>query len=140
MTRRVVAVLVLAGLIAASAASAKEFDPGDLRLCNGHECKVLVDRELLRGLGSFIYGQRTPVRAATPRHGAPVLRLTFRNGYVAGDVGGVRLDRFRSHGVICGRFQQGVWYRLPPRIAHGLGRAAGQLEPLRFTGSIPRSC
>jgi hypothetical protein len=134
------AALALVALVVAPLSSAKQFDPGDLRLCNGSECAVLVDRDLLRRLSSFIYGHARPVRAAAPARGAPALELTFRNGYVAGLVGGTQLDRFRSHGVICGRFRKGWWYRLPPRVAHDLRRAAGRLTPLRFTGSVPRSC
>jgi hypothetical protein len=138
--RKVVVVLAAAALIGAPASSAKEFEPGDLRLCNGQDCRVLFDRDLLRGLSSFIYGNRAPVRTAAPARGAPVLRLTFRNGYVAGLVGGRNLDRFRSHGVICGRFRRASWYRIPPRIANDLHRAAGRLERLRFTGAVPPSC
>jgi hypothetical protein len=96
---------------------------------------------LLRALSSFIYGDTPPRRAGAPRRGAPVLQLRFRDGYVAGLVGSPRLDRLRSHGVICGRFQRGRWYRLPPAVAHDLRRLAGtRLTPLAFTGRVPRSC
>ena len=134
------AALALLALTSAPASSAKEFDPGDLRLCNAQTCAVLTNRALLRSLSSFIYGHTTLVHVAAAARGAPTLELTFRNGYVAGLVGGKKLDRFRSHGVICGRFRTGWWYRLSPRVSHDLRRAAGRLTPLRFTGSVPRSC
>lgn len=132
--------LAAAVLVVAPSSSAKEFRPGDVRLCGARQCVPLADRRLLRELSSLIYGEGRPVRVQTLARGVPVLQLRYRNGYVPGLVGGVRLDRFRSHGVYCGRFRRGLWYRVPLPLARELRRAAGKLEPLRFTGSVPRSC
>src|SRR6266516_8126703 len=99
--------LVLTVLTSVPAATAKNFGPGDLRLCNTRHCVTIVDRPLLRALSSFIYTGPQPGRADNPRRGAPALELRFDNGYVAGVIGGARLDRFYSYGVYCGRFLTG---------------------------------
>ena len=132
--------VTLAVLVGAQVSSAKDFRPGDLRLCNARECVTLVRRRLLRELSAFVYGEARVARAPKLRRGAPVLELRFENGYVPGLVGGAKLDRFRSHGVICGRFTRGVWYLVPPQLAHDLRGAAGRLTPLRLSGSVPPSC
>jgi hypothetical protein len=135
-----VATLAVAALVCAPASSGKDFGPGDLRLCGAKRCVSIKDRPLLRALSTFIYSGPQPRRAPAPLLGAPVLQLRFRNGYIAGDVGGTSLERFRSHGVICGRFQRGSWYRLAPHIPHELRRLAGTLEPLHLHARVPRSC
>lgn len=141
MRQLVAGLAVLVALVEASGAGAKDFGPGDVRLCDARHCAAIKDPELLRALSSFIYGDAGPRLAGTPRRGAPVLQLRFRNGYVAGLVGSPQLDRFRSHGVICGRFKRGSWYRLPKTTAHDLRRLAGtRLTPFAFTGRVPRSC
>jgi hypothetical protein len=133
--------LLAGGVICTSVASAKDFRPSDLRLCGVERCVTITDRAVLNSMGTFIYGNGRPPIARAPRLGAPVLQLRFRNGYVAGLLGSARLDRFRSHGVICGRFRRGNWYLLPPALAHDLRRLAGtRLQPLGLTGRVPRSC
>jgi hypothetical protein len=132
--------LAVVVLVAASASSAKEFRPGDVRLCDARQCVSLGEQRLLFELSSFVYGD-TRVRRVQPlRRGAPVLQLRYRDGYVPGLLGRDGLDRFRSHGVICGRFVRGVWYRVPAPLARDLRMAAVRLNPLRFSGSVPRSC
>jgi hypothetical protein len=134
------AALASAVLLWAPLSSAKDFDPGDVRACNADDCVPLVGRRVLRELSSFIYGDERVVRVATLRRGAPILELRYRNGYVPGLVGGSRLDRFRSHGVFCGRFRRGIWYRVPPELARDLRRATRHLTRLPFSSSAPRSC
>ena len=140
MRRVVFAILAAAILVAAPASSAKELKPGDVRLCDARQCVSLADRRLLRELSSFVYGHTRVRQADTLRRGAPVLQLRYRNGYVPGLVGGRKLDRFRSHGVFCGRFVRGAWYRVPAALARDLRAAATRLRRLRFTGSVPHSC
>jgi hypothetical protein len=131
--------LLSAGLIATPAA-AKNFGPGDLRLCGAERCATITDRAVLRALSGFIYAEGVPAPVRTPRVGAPVFELQFKNRYVAGMIGAARLDRFRSHGVICGRFRRGSWYRLPAGVALEFRRLGARLVPLRLTAAVPRSC
>ena len=42
----------------------------------------------------------------------------------------------RVHGLNCGRFQRGKWYRLPPSL-RGLGTG---LKPKRLRAWVPPSC
>jgi hypothetical protein len=132
-----VAVIALA---CASASAAKEFGPGDLRLCNTRSCVTVNDRPLLRALSSFIYTGPQPTRATAPRRGAAAFELRFSNAYVAGVIGTAKLDRFYSYGVYCGRFLAGHWYRIPANVARHLRRLTAGLSPLRLKGSRPRSC
>jgi hypothetical protein len=119
-------------LLAAPAASAKEFEPGDLRICNAKRCVPIMSRPALTTLGRFYYvGTSPPPRAPRPRLGAPAFELRFDNGYVTGIVSAARLDRFLSYGVNLGRFDAGVWYRVPNRAAQELRRLTAGLSPLR---------
>jgi hypothetical protein len=119
--------------LAASAATAKDFGPGDLRVCDGNRCIPITNRDVLPALGSFYYGGPQPVPAPAVRMGAPAYQLRFRNGYVTGIVATAKLDRFLSYGVYLGRFRRGQWYRTPESIARELRRLARRLEPLRVT-------
>jgi hypothetical protein len=130
----------LAALICVSVAAAKDFRPGDLRLCGAARCVGVADRGALRDLSAFIYGTRAVTMVRSPNVGASAYELRFKNGYVAGMVGTTRLDRFRSQGVICGRFRTGKWYRLPIRVSRELRTLAAPLEPLRLSRVVPRSC
>jgi hypothetical protein len=135
------AALAAAALVVTVSTSAKDFEPGDVRLCDPQRCLAVSERAVLRSLSSFIYGDRRPAQVRAPRLGDPVLQLRLRNGYVAGLVGSPRLDHFRSHGVICGRFRRGRWYRLGAALAHDLRRLAGtRLVPYALDGRVPRSC
>jgi hypothetical protein len=119
--------------LAPSAATAKDFGPGDLRVCNGNRCIPITNRDVLPALGSFYYGGPQPVAAPAVRMGAPAYQLRFRNGYVTGIVATAKLDRFLSYGVYLGRFRRGQWYRVPDAIAGELRRLAIGLAPLRVT-------
>jgi hypothetical protein len=128
------AVAAALALLIPPSAAAKEFSPGDLRLCGADECAVIAEREALRLLSRFYYSIEEAPRARTdPRLGAPYLQLKFRNGYVTGIVATASFDRFLSYGVHLGRFRRGIWYRVPPAAAEELRRLARELEPLRLT-------
>jgi hypothetical protein len=119
--------------VLAAPAAAKEFKPGDLRLCNTKSCVKLRDQALLNRLSLFIYTGRQPARAASPRLGVPYLELRFSNGYVAGIVATRKLDRWLSYGVYLERFAGGQWYRVPARTAQALTQIASQLRRLHLT-------
>jgi hypothetical protein len=124
-----------------SDATAKNFGPGDLRLCGAGRCVSIKDRGVLRAFSSFYYGGPRPGVVDSPRRGAPAFQLRFRNGYVSGIAGGARLDRMLLYGVNCGRFQRGTWYRLPRPLALWLRELAAPLQPLRVNPrAIPWSC
>jgi hypothetical protein len=130
---RAVAVALFLGLTAVPAAAAKDFGPGDLRLCNATRCVHVMDRSAAKALGNFYYGTGHPSRASAVPLGAPAFELKFRNGYVTGIVATARLDRFLSYGVHLGRFARGQWYRMPETLAAELRRLAAGMRPLRLT-------
>jgi hypothetical protein len=127
------ALVVVATLVALPAASAKEFKPGDVRICNSRRCGPVVNRGVLPLLASFYYGDRAPARIRRPKLGVPYYELRFRNGYVTGIVATRRLDRFLSYGVVLGRFTRGQWYRLPLKVSTELRRLTVGLRPLRLS-------
>jgi hypothetical protein len=114
------------GFVAASAllilpsASAKDFGPGDLRVCNATCCVAIVNREVLPQLGSFYYSGPSPARVRGPWLGAQYYELRFRNDYVTGIVATRRLDRFLSYGVHLERFARNRWYAVPRQLRHEL--------------------
>ena len=132
--RPVVASLVAAlALLVLPAASAKDFPPGGLRVCNTARCVPIVKREVLPLLGAFYYHGPVAASVRRPRLGAPSYELRFDNGYVTGIVATRRLDRFLSYGVNIGHFQRDRWYAVPPRAAANLRRLTASLRPLRVT-------
>jgi hypothetical protein len=132
--RRVVAALLAATALAATpAATAKDFRPGDLRVCNARRCVPITNRSVVRLLGPFYYGARDPRVAAAPRMGARAFELRFTNGYVTGIAATARLDRFLSYGVNLDRFHRGTWYRIPTRLAAELRKLTAGMKPLRVT-------
>ena len=134
MRRRFLAVLVAATpLVALPSASAKDFRPGDLRVCNANRCAPVVSRAVLPQLASFYYGGRPPARIARPALGAPYYELRFRNGYVTGIVSTRRLDRFLTYGVHDRYFLPDTWYVIPRRFSIELRRLTAALRPLRLT-------
>ena len=136
----IAAVLIAAGaLLAVPAAVAKDFGPGDLRVCGRAHCVPIVNRSLLRVLSSYYWGPGRPARAAPVRNGAPAFELRFRNGYASGIVASSRLDRFRAYGFFCGRFVRGRWYRFPARASAALRRLTAGFRPLRVSAPPP-SC
>ena len=129
----------LVGLVAAStllvlpSASAKDFGPGDLRVCNATRCVPIVIRGVLPQLGSFYYSGPAPARLRSPELGAPYYELRFRNNYVTGIVATRQLDRFLSYGVHLERFTHDVWYAVPRPLSTELRRLTASLRPLRLS-------
>jgi hypothetical protein len=125
--------LAAAALAVIPSATAKDFGPGDLRVC-AHRCVPIVHRAVLPLLGRFYYSDRQVAHVADrPRLGAPAFELRFTNGYVTGIAASARLDRFLSYGVNTGRFERGIWYRVPARIASELRALTARMKPLRVT-------
>ncbi len=131
--RLVVALLAAAALAVTPAATAKDFKPGDLRVCNARRCVPMMNRTVLPLLGAFYYGPHEPRVASPVRLGAPAFELRFTNGYATGIAASARLDRFLSYGVNLQHFRRGVWYRVPARVAAELRRLTAGLKPLRVT-------
>ena len=130
-----VGLLLVAALVAVPAAGAKDFRPGDLRICSGRHCVAVTNRAALKVLSRFYYASADtqPARARAPRLGAPAFELRFSDGYVTGVVATAKLDRFLSYGVNLGRFLPKRWYRVPAEAARDLRRLARTLEPLHVT-------
>jgi hypothetical protein len=124
--------IALAALVAPSA-SAKDFGPGDLRVCNATRCVPIVSPEVVPLLGPFYYSGPPPARVGRPALRAPYYELRFRNGYATGIVATRRLDRFLSYGVHLERFARGSWYAVPSELSEELRRLTASLRPLRVT-------
>ena len=116
------------------AAAAKDFQPGDLRICGPKKCAPIVNPALMKPIGTFYYGPTSPDTAPAPRLGARTYELRFAgNGYATGIVAGAKLDRFLSYGVNLGHFQRDRWYRLPTAVSADLRKLAVSLKPYRLT-------
>ncbi len=115
------------------AANAKDFGPGDLRVCNATRCVPIVKRDVLPLLGSFYFSGPAPAHLRAPALGAAYYQLRFRNGYATGIVATRRLDRFLSYGVHLERFDAGTWYAVPRRLSAELRRLTVGMRPLRVT-------
>lgn len=130
---------LLAALVVASAlfvlpsAGAKEFGPGDVRVCNATRCVPIVRPRVLPQLMPFYYSGRPLARVRAPALGAPYYELRFRNGYATGIVATRRLDRFLSYGVHLERFARDRWYAVPRPLSAELRRLTVGLTPLRVT-------
>jgi hypothetical protein len=120
-------------LVLAPAAPAKEFRPGDLRVCNAKRCVAITNQAALDSLSALYYSQAPLTGAVAPSIGAPFFQLEFDNGYVTGVVATTRLDRFLSYGVNLGRFRRGKWYRVQAVAAKELRKRTTGLKPLRLT-------
>ena len=120
-------------LVALPSANAKDFRPGDVRVCNAAGCAAVVDRSVLPELSSFYYTGARPTRVRQPALGTPYYELRFRNGYVTGIVATGRLDRFLTYGVHDQRFRCRTWYAVPGRVSAELRRLTTVLRPLRLT-------
>jgi hypothetical protein len=127
---RLVAAIAVA--LAVAGTSAMEFPPGELMVCGATQCRVVTDAQS-RAFSALLWGNQPVARAPTPRVGAPIFQLRFKSG-PAGVI--ISATAIRVHGLNCGRFRRGTWYRLPASL-RGLG--AG-LEPKHLRASIPRSC
>ena len=129
-----VALIAASALLVLPSASAKDFGPGDLRVCNATRCVAIANRDVLPQLGALYYSGPSPARVRRPALGAPYYELRFDNGYVTGIVATRRLDRFLSYGVYLGRFARNGWYAVPPELSEELRRlAAVGLRPLHVT-------
>jgi hypothetical protein len=115
------------------AATAKDFGPGDLRVCSAARCVGVTNPQVLPLLGSFYYGGPQPKAVARPRLRSPYFELRFRNGYVTGLAATAKLDRFLSYGVYIERFRRGTWYRLPTPLAREFRELSAKLTPYRLT-------
>ena len=132
------ALIATVALLAVQSSVAKDFRPGDLRLCGRGHCVPITSRSTLRVLSSYYYGSTPVRRAARVPLGAPTYQLRWPDGYVSASVT-ARFDRFRAYGFFCGRFVRGKWYRFPARAARDLRRLASDLTPLHVAPP-PRSC
>lgn len=120
-------------LLAVPSASAKDFQPGDLRVCNRAHCVAIVSRAVLPVLGPFYYTGPCPARVRRPKLGARYYELRYPNGYVTGIVTTRRLDRFLTYGVNDGRFARDTWYAVPRKFSAELRRLTVHLRPLRLS-------
>jgi hypothetical protein len=127
------AVLLAALAVGVTAAHAKDFQPGDVHVCNPQRCRAIADPQVLPQLSAFYYSSEQPPAARAPRLGTPFFELRYRNGYVTGIVAGTRLDRFLSYGVHLGHFERGSWYRVPADAALELRELTARIAPLRLT-------
>jgi hypothetical protein len=130
---RLTFVVAAAVATVAPTALAKDFGPGDLRVCNARRCVPIVDRGVVALLGPFYYSDSPPPAALPPELATDSFELRFSNGYATGIVATGKLDRFLSYGVHLGYFRPGVWYRLPPRISRELRRLTRELTPIPVT-------
>ena len=125
--------LAACALVVPPSVSAKDFKPGDLRVCNKTRCVAIVKRAVLPNLGSFYFTGPCPARLRGPKLGAPYFELRLRNGYATGIVATKRLDRFLSYGVNEQRFAQDGWYAVPRILSRHLLRLTSGLRPMRVT-------
>ena len=133
------AVTVLA-LAVVPGAAAKEFHPGDLRVCNAARCVPIMEPQAVGLLGPFYYSGPALQRKLPPARGTAYFELRFKNGYVTGIVATRALDRFLSYGVHLERFGRGVWYRVPPQLSAELKKLTAGMQPLRLTArAVARS-
>ena len=130
---RLLGCLLVIGLVGVGAASAKEIRPGDLRVCGASRCHTVTEPRQARAFSSLLWGESRVIRAPTPRVGSPVFELRFDDG-PAGAI--INASAIRVHGLRCGRFERGTWYRLPKTL-RGLTRG---LEPKHLRAGVPRSC
>jgi len=127
-----IVLVAVAALVALPAASAKEFKPGDVRVCNPRRCVPIMNRNVLPRLAALYYGDKAPTPVQRPRLGVPYYELRYRNGYVTGIVASKRLDRFLSYGVVLGRFTPRQWYVVPDKASRELRRLTIGLSPFRL--------
>src|SRR5215203_5426012 len=127
-----VGLVVAAALLVLPLASAKDFHPGDLRVCNKTRCVAIMNRAVLPQLDGF-YSGRSLARVRRPKLGAPYYELRFRNNYVTGIVATRRLGRFLSYGVNLDRFARNNWYAVPRQLSREFRRRTVDLRPLHVS-------
>jgi len=123
----------VSALVVAGGALAKEFPPGSLLICGATRCRTVKDPAQSQAFSSLLWGDRPVWRAPTPRVGSPIFQLRFKDGPVGAIITATAI---RVHGLNCGRFQRGKWYRLSPT----LGGVTAGLKPKRLRAPVPRSC
>jgi hypothetical protein len=133
MAASLLATLGASALLILPSASAKDFGPGDLRVCNARRCVPIVKRDVLPVLGSFYYSGPALRRQPRPPLGARYYELRFDNGYVTGILATRRLARFLSYGVHLERFARDRWYVVPRPLSQELRRLTAGLRPLPLT-------
>ena len=131
--RALVGALVAAATILVPSASAKDFGPGDVSVCNGKRCAAIVRPAAVAQLRPFYYSGPALAHVRAPALGTPYYELRFPNGYATGIVATGRLDRFLSYGVHLERFARDRWYAVPPKLAAELRRLTAGMTPLRVT-------
>jgi hypothetical protein len=119
-------------LVVTVSASAKEFPPGKLRICGATQCRLVTGAQS-RAFSALLWGNGRVARAPTQPVGSAIYQLRFENG-PAGAI--INATAIRLHGLNCGRFERGKWYRLPATLR---GLTEG-LRPKRLRASVPRSC
>jgi hypothetical protein len=129
----VLALSAACALLLLPAATAKDFGPGDLRVCNAARCVPIMKRAVLPSIGAFYYSGPPLSLVTRPPLGTPYFELRFRNGYATGIVATHRLDRFLSYGVHLERFARDTWYGVSPRFAQELRGLTAGLRPYRLT-------
>lgn len=128
---------VSAAVVLSTPAAAKDFRPGDVRICAaGARCAPVRDPNAAALLAEMYYGPESPPHALAPRPGARTFELRFRNGYVTGIVSTARLDRFLSYGVNLGHFRPGGWYVVPDVAATELRKLSAGMQPLALTPAM----
>jgi hypothetical protein len=127
-TKVALAALVLP-VVLVPAAAAKDFKPGDLRVCAAIRCVPIKNQRVLNAVSAFYYGNAKPTRARSPRPRTPYVELRFRNGYITGVAAGRGFDRFLSFGVNLDQFAARTWYVTPARAAAEIRRLSASLRP-----------
>jgi hypothetical protein len=118
-------------------AGAKDFKPGDIRVCAAAQCMVLRNRQALNTLGDFYYREaRVPKATKAPPSHSRYVELRFPNGYVSGIMAGAHFDHFLSYGVNVEQFKARTWYAVPPRAATAIARLAAQLHPRPLPANV----
>jgi hypothetical protein len=127
------ATLAVSALLFLPSATAKDFGPGDIRVCNANRCVPIGNRDAVAQLGPFYYSGPALAHRRAPALGAPYYQLRFPNGYVTGIVATRQLDRFLSYGVHLGRFDTDTWYAVPRKLSAEVRRLTSGMRPLRVT-------
>jgi hypothetical protein len=122
----------VSALAMTAGAAGKEFPPGSLLVCGATQCRVATDAQS-RAFSHLLWGDRPVQHALTPAIWSPIYQLRFPNGPVGAIISPTAI---RVHGLNCGRFQRGRWYRLPAALR---GVATG-LRAKRLRPAVPYSC
>jgi hypothetical protein len=131
------AAAVCLALWLAPLAEAKDFKPGDVRVCVAATCLPLDDRGALNALSAFYYYAKDLPRSVTaPAARAPYVELRYRNGYVTGVAAGLRFNHFLSYGVNLGQFQARTWYSIPARASVAIKLLATRLRPRPLPANV----